>query len=163
MISKRFGKKSKTILATTDEGLELYEKKILKDFIHPEIPGDRLPILYQRPKTIAERLYRTVSYNPEKGSFQIHPRRAKIWNWVLVLIVALMLIGYGTCFVGANVKFSGGIKRFFFVIALLAGLTEATVFSWIVRVVGGDWRDVANAFIAFIALSLVVTQVRVSG
>lgn len=73
------------------------------------------------------------------------------------------MLGYGTCVVGANIEFSGGMKRYFFVIALLASLVLSTLFSWLIWVLGGAMRDVTTSFINFSALSLVVLQVRDPG
>lgn len=102
-------------------------------------------------------------YDTEKGFFLIHPQIAALWNWVLCLTVAVLMLGYGTCVVGANIEFSGGMKRYFFVIALLASLVLSTLFSWLIWVLGGAMRDVTTSFINFSALSLVVLQVRDPG
>jgi hypothetical protein len=169
MISKTLGEKSRTILETTDKDLQCYEKKLLKDFIHPGASstphgdGDSLQILYERPKTTAERLHGTVSYDSEKGSFLIHPQIARLWHCVLILTVAVLIIVYGTCVVGANVEFSEGMKRYFFVIAMAASLVLSTLFSWLVWVLGGAMRDVTTSFVTVSALCLVVLQVCVPG
>ena len=122
--------------------------------------GSSLQVLYQRRKTTVERLYGTVSYDTEKGSFLIHVPIATLWKWILCLTVAVMIIGFGTCVVGANVEFSGGMKHYFFVVALLVSLVLSTLFSWLVWVLGGAMRDVTTSFVSISALSLVVLQVR---
>jgi hypothetical protein len=66
---------------------------------------------------------------------------------------------FGVGIIATNSQFSPLFQRIFFWIAIVWTLVPSLLLAWIVRATGGTGKDITSAFIASIAIWLVVIQV----
>lgn len=114
-------------------------------------------VAFKRPKSVLERQRGAVF---EKDGVLIpNPRMKVIWCILLGLGFAALICFLGVGIIAATAKFSEIFIRFFFWIAIVWTLASSTLLMLIVRAFGANGKDCMSAFLAGVAIWLVVIQI----
>lgn len=159
MLSKSWGKKSKTIIDTKPLALQPHEKHQLGKF------GDKfgynpedIVMRTQRRKHASESLPGAVIYR-ETGELEIRAPVVFAWKITLWASGIALVVYYGVGIIATNTEFSTLFQEYFFWIAIIWSLSSSALLGWLVHVLSGSKRDVLGAFLSALALWLVVIQV----
>jgi hypothetical protein len=87
------------------------------------------------------------------------PRVILLWRIVFIVAIVALILFYGVGVIATNSTFSELFQRIFFWIALVWTLVPSFILAWLVHAVGGSNNDVMSAFLASVAIWLVVIQV----
>lgn len=162
MLSKLWGKKSKTIIDTKPLALQPHEKHQLGKF------GDKfgynpedIVMRTQRRKHASESLPGAVIYS-ETGELEIRAPVVFAWKITLWASGIALVVYYGVGIIATNTEFSTLFQEYFFWIAIIWSLSSSALLGWLVHVLSGSKRDVLGAFLSALALWLVVIQVCMS-
>lgn len=138
MLSKAWGKQSKTIMERHTDALQPYERRQLKAFIRRDSPtantGD-IEVWYQRRKHSAERLWHAVIYRDD-GSYVAYPKVIRFYKTLLWIAGVALICYYSVGIIATNTTFAPLFHKFFFWIAILWSLSGSALLSWLVWVIG---------------------------
>ncbi|KAF1984946.1 hypothetical protein K402DRAFT_335501 [Aulographum hederae CBS 113979] len=155
MISKAWGKRSRTVLDSNKKKLSEYHQQQVDNFLNNEASPS---FYYQRLKTSAERQPYSLVYNPD-GSLRPRPFAIYIWKTIFTLSILSLVCFYGVGIIATNTRFSPVFQRSFFWVAIFWSLISSSLFGWLTWALGASKRDVMGAFLTAIGLWVVVIQI----
>ncbi|KXT11868.1 hypothetical protein AC579_4177 [Pseudocercospora musae] len=154
LLSSDWGSDSRSIIESDPSRLTLAKKEWLKNFNDGMMP----PIVaFKRRKTVLERQHGAVV---ERDKIWVPDRRKKmIWGTLLGLGFAALICFLGVGIIATTTTFSPIFVQYFFWIAIIWTLASTSLLVLIVRAYGGNGKDCMSAFLAGVAIWLVVIQI----
>lgn len=154
LLSSNRSAASKSITEFDREKLTPLNKEYLKEFCGENTP--RL-VAFKRPKTLLERQYRSVT---DDGKLLIlNPTMQKVWFVLLGLAYLASFTFLAVGIIATTTTFDETFVQYFFWISIAWILASSSLLVGIVRAFDGSARDCMSAFLAAVAIWLVVIQI----
>jgi hypothetical protein len=145
---------SKSITESDPAKLASVRREYLKEFCGGVLPSI---VAFNRQRTLIERQRGAVV---EDGKLLVpNPRVKMLWSITLGLGYAASICFLGVGIIATTATFSPTFVKYFFWIAILWLLASSSLLVLIVRAFGANGKDCMSAFLAAVAIWLVIIQI----
>lgn len=154
LVSGSTGKHSASITETDKNKLTPTTREWLEEFSAGCGP---LTIAFKRHKTLLEQQRGVIS---EHGKYLTpNPKTRKLWMVLLTAGFAAEIVFFGVGLIAMTTTFSDVMTRYLFWICLIWLLASSSLLVMLVRALGATGKDCLSAFLAAVAIWLVVIQI----
>lgn len=148
------GTSAKSITEWDKDSVPSTKKEWIKEFCGGAMPEI---VAYKRTKTTLEQQRRVV--RDDGGLAVLNPRMKRIWFIIISLAILALITFLGVGIIATTATFSEGFVKYFFWISIVWTLASSTLLVSVVRAFGANGKDALSAFLAAVAIWLVVIQI----
>ena len=156
LLASNWGLQSKSLTESDPDRLTSLHRSWLQDFCGGQLPP---VVAFKRRKTMLERQPRAVKELKNTRVLVPDPKWKILWGIILGAAYFALFLFLAVGIVATTTTFSSTFVRVFFWIAIIWTVSSSLLLAWVVRAFGASGRDCMGAFLAAVAIWLVVIQI----